>query len=497
MTGPRVETVSGVLEGAIVEAPTGMSMHRFLGVPYAAPPVGQRRWARPIPPAPWADVRVADQFGPAAPQSRSLPAALPSFHPAATSEDCLTLNVWTPELTGDRPMMVWIHGGAFTTGGSSQPVYDGARLAAEHDVVVVTLNYRLGALGFLSLNDATPEGEVVANAGLHDQLAALAWVRAHAAAIGGNPAAITVFGESAGAGSILHLVSATGSAPPFARAIAQSGEPRTIDPDAAQAVAASFAAAVGVDRPDTAHLRDVPIEALLDAQDRVALELVTKIGAMPFAPTVDGGLLDRDVGSAVEAGHGTSVDLLLGTTRDELRLFPDPATATMDEARLRRRVTRLMPDADPTAAIDAYRAALPGRATSGEVWDAVRTATMMRIPNLRIAESRAARGAPAFVYRFDWAAPGLGAAHAVDIPFTFGTFDREGWGDAVGHDPDAETLGLNLRAAWAGFARNGVPDTGALGTWPRYEPPRRATMLLGRQAGVVDDPDSPVRHHHR
>src|SRR5450759_4177710 len=200
--------------------------------------------------------------------------------------------------------------------------------------------------------------------------------------------------------------------------------------DEAKAVAAAFAAVVGVDRADTAHLRDVPVEAVLDAQDRVALELVAKIGAMPFAPSVDGGLLDCDVKAGVEAGRGTSIDLLLGTTRHELRLFPDPAVATMDEARLRRRVSRVMPHADPTAAIAAYRAALPGDVTSGEIWDAVRTDVMMRIPNLRVAEGRAVSGVPAFVYRFDWTAPGLGAAHAVDIPFTFGTFDREGWGDA-------------------------------------------------------------------
>ena len=495
MTGPRVETASGVVEGAIVEAPGGAPMHRFLGVPYAAPPVGSRRWARPLPPAPWPDVRPADTFGPAAPQLPSLAASLPPFRPPATAEDCLTLNVWTPALTGDRPVMVWVHGGAFTTGGSVQPVYDGARLAAEHDLVLVTVNYRLGALGFLTPDDATPDGDVVANAGLHDQLAALRWVREHAAALGGNPAAITVFGESAGAGSILHLMAATAD-PPFRRAIAQSGEPKTIDPDQARAVATAFAAAVGVDQPDTAHLRDVPLRALLDAQDRIALDFLATIGAMPFAPTVDGGLLDRDVRAAFDAGRGASVDLLLGTTRDELRLFPDPAATTMDEARLQRRVSRLMPDTDPVAAIGAYRATLPAAATAGDVWDAVRTDTMMRIPNLRVAESRAARGVPAFVYRFDWAAPSLGAAHAVDIPFTFGTFDRDGWGAAVGHDRDAEALGVNLRAAWAGFARNAVPGIEAVGPWPRYESPRRATMLLGREAGAVDDPDGPVRRHH-
>lgn len=496
MTPPRVETVSGTLEGAVVDAPVaGVRLLRFLGVPYAAPPVGARRWTRPIPPTPSRGVRRADTFGPPAPQRAGLASPLPSFSPAITAEDCLTLNVWTPELGGRRPVMVWIHGGAFTTGGSSQAVYDGARLAAEHDVVIVTLNYRLGALGFLHLGDVGPDTDVVANAGLHDQLAALRWVRHHAAALGGDPGTVTVFGESAGAGSILHLVSAAGDEPGFRRAIAQSGEPRTLDPDQASATAGAFAAAVGVDRPDAALLRDVPVDALLDAQDQIFLERFAATGTMPFAPAVDGDLLDQDVQAAFRAGRGTATDLLLGTTRNELRLFPDPTGATLDDARLKRRVHRLLPAADPATVIAAYRTELPAAATCGDVWDAVRTGALMRIPNLRVAEARAATGAAAFVYRFDWAAPGLGAAHAVDLPFTFGTFDEEGWGDAVGYDRDADTLGRDLRAAWVSFARHGTPDTDALGPWPRYEPPDRATMRLGRDSGIVDDPDRLVRIH--
>ena len=205
MTAPRVETQGGTLEGTTARDAPASPVHRFLGIPYAAAPTGPRRWTRPVPAPPWTGVRRAEPFGPTAPQHPGLPSPLPAFHPAATAEDCLTLNVWTPAITGRRPVMVWIHGGAFTTGGSSQPVYDAARLAAEQDVVVVTINYRLGALGFLALDDATPGNDVVANPGLHDQLAALTWVRDHAPGFGGDPRALTVFGESAGAGSILHL----------------------------------------------------------------------------------------------------------------------------------------------------------------------------------------------------------------------------------------------------------------------------------------------------
>ena len=168
-------------------APDGSAVLRFLGIPYAASPAGLHRWVRPSPPPAWPGVRSARAFGPSAPQGPGLSSPLPAFRAGTTGEDCLTLNVWSPTLTGRRPIMVWIHGGAFTTGGSSQPVFDGARLAAEADAVIVTINYRLGALGFLCPDDAGPTSDAVGNAGLHDQLAALAWVRTHAAALGGDP----------------------------------------------------------------------------------------------------------------------------------------------------------------------------------------------------------------------------------------------------------------------------------------------------------------------
>ena len=233
-----VEVGGGRLEGARVAAPDGTPIDRYLGIPYAAPPVGERRWRPPAPAPSWNGVRRAVAFGPAAPQGDPLPAPLPGFLADATglSEDCLTLNIWTAA-TGDaagdaaeaQPVLVWIHGGAFISGGTSQPVYDGARLAAETGAVVVTVNYRLGALGFMALDD---DGAAT-NCGLLDQLAALRWVRENAGAFGGDTERVTVFGESAGAGAILQLAVSPQRGDAFRRAIIQSCEPKVLTADAA------------------------------------------------------------------------------------------------------------------------------------------------------------------------------------------------------------------------------------------------------------------------
>ena len=279
---------------------------------------------------------------------------------------------------------------------------------------------------------------------------------------------------------------------PFRAAIAQSGEAHTLTREDGAAVAAELARSLDVSRADAASLAAVPVGPLLAAQDQIVGTRMAATGVMPFAPAVDGELLDTDVLDAVTRGRGGDVTLVVGTTRDELRLFPDPTAAGLDDERLRRRAARLVPASDPADVAAAYRSRLGAAATNGDVWEALRTDARMRIPNLRLADARDGADAPTFVYRFDWAAPGLGAAHAVDVPFTFGTFDREGWGDVVGHGPDAEVLGATLRSAWAGVARHGTPSRPEL-TWPPYRVARRHTMLLDRACRVVEDPEHDVR----
>jgi para-nitrobenzyl esterase len=497
MSGPVLETAAGVLQGAHVTAPDGTPVHRYLGVPYAAPPVGALRWRPPEPVTPWTGVRPALAFGPGAPQAVALDSPLPGFlaDAAGTSEDCLSLNVWAPVDDGGggaRPVLVWIPGGAFMSGGSAQPVYDAARLAAEAGAVVVTINYRLGALGFMALG-----GDAATNCGMRDQFAALAWVRANAVALGGDPDRITVFGESAGAGSVLQLLASPRRGDAFRRAVIQSCQPKVLAPEQAEVVTKAFLGHLGLDgsdvlRPDLARLRALPVEAILDAQGAAFMATMFATDMMPFHPIDDGDVVDGAPVDALRAGRGREVDLVIGTTADELRLFEDPGSATLERDELVRRVARQIGADAPVAAddaVDRYLDALGAGATPGDVWERVRTDTMMRVPSLRVAEAQAAHNPNTFVYRFDWRSPRIGAAHATDIPFTFGTFDREDWDAAVGADKRAEGLGVNLRAAWAAFAHAGDPSHAGIGAWPRYDTDRRATMIFDVECRVATDVD--------
>ncbi|MCJ7672229.1 MAG: carboxylesterase family protein [Acidimicrobiia bacterium] len=503
MTAPTVAVTAGRIEGSSVGGSTGRApgegrVLRFLGVPYAAAPVGDLRWRAPQACVSWAGTRRALEFAPVAPQRAALESRLPGFRPdQPTGEDCLALNVWTPGLDGDRPVLVWFPGGAYLSGGTAQPVYDGAALAAQGNAVVVTVGYRLGALGFLAPVQGDGRGDAVANCGLRDQLAALAWIHEHASAFGGDPGRITVMGESAGAGSILHLLASPIASGAFGRAIVQSGEPRTLGGNAAQDVASVFARHLGLDRSDIEALRVVPVGALLDAQDATQLEVLGRVGPMPFAPMLDGEVCDTEIVDALRGGRSADVDLVIGTTRDELALFPDPRADALDDTRLARRVAHLLAGrGDPEAAVATYRTEQErdGRAvTNGAVWDAVRTDAMMRVPALGVADSHSAAGGSTWVYRFDWEAPGLGAAHGVDLPFTFATFDREGWGTVVGSDDRAEALGVAWREAWLGFAAVGDPGNRTF-PWPRHDVATRPTRLFGPDGPtLVDDPAGAIR----
>jgi para-nitrobenzyl esterase len=496
VSAPVVETASGRIEGDRIEGADGVPLLRFLGVPYAAPPVGDRRWRAPRPPTPWTGTRAAHAFGPAAPQAAGVASRLPSFSVEPWAEDCLTLNVWTPATSGARPVLVWLHGGAYLGGGSAMGAFDGARLAAEGDVVVVTVNYRLGALGYLRV---VPDVDAAdANCGLRDQAAALEWVAAHAASFGGDPANVTVFGESAGAGSVLHLCVAT-RRPPFRRAIVQSGEPRTLTTDLADRVRHAFLGALDVD-PKAADaivsLRARPVDALLAAQDTVVAELAIPTGMMPFHPTYDDELIDVDPITGFGAERVADVDLLIGNCRDELSLWRDPRARNLDDARLLDMLGRLAGGrVDPARILAAYRDAQPDR-SAGEIWEAARTDAVLRIPALRVADAQVAAGGRAFVYRFDWEAPEIGAAHAVDVPFTFGTFDRDGWAAAVGADvrpDDAERLGRVMRDAWRAFAATGDPSHPGIPGWPAHDPVARPTLLLDEDPRVTLDPAAAAR----
>jgi para-nitrobenzyl esterase len=486
-------TTSGPVKGTSVETADG-TVAAFLGVPFAAPPVGDLRWRAPQPPAPWHEPLDATRFGPSAPQPSGGPldGLVPGMGVAEIDEDCLTLNVWTPGVDADsRPVLVWIHGGGFTIGGSALETYDGSLLAAREDVVVVSCNYRVGALGFMVIDHPDTQG----NCGILDQVAALTWVRDNITAFGGDPGRVAVFGESAGAGSILSLLSTTRSEGLFRAAIVQSGATDLVlTREKALAVTDAFATAAGVGARDIDALRALPVEEVIAAQASASQAVFATVGMMAFHPTVDGEVMAHDWLGAAKAGLSRNVALVIGTTHDEMLLFAsyDPAAASLDDGGLQARFARMHPD--PAALVDAYRAVEPDAAAPA-VWGASTTDTAMWLPALRVAEAHAAHQPDTWMYRFDWPAadPALGACHGIDIPFPFDTIDRAGWDEFVARPAEAHALARAEQAAWAAVARTGAPATDALPTWPRFDAMRRATMILDAAPHVEDDPRGPVR----
>ncbi|CUW25391.1 carboxylesterase/lipase family protein [Streptomyces reticuli] len=469
----------------------------FRGIPYAAPPFGPRRLRPPQPPQPWDGVRDAFVPGAAAPQPGYLPVMAGLLEEAASpGEDCLNLDVWTPDpgRSGGRlPVMVWIHGGAFRNGSGSLPSYDGARLAAD-GVVCVTLNYRLGAEGFLLLPDGT------SNLGLLDQIAALKWVRENIAGFGGDPDNVTVFGQSAGAISITALMTMPRARGLFRRAITQSGAGHHSHPeDIARRVTERLAALAGAE-PTREGLAAVPPDRLMAAEGALGREIAEAAdpglwgesagGGTTVLPVVDGDTLPLRPIDALAAGAGRDIDLLTGTTSDEFRLFLVPlgiGPRITDEV-----LTGFLAGLglDPAEARRVYTAAHPG-ATPGDLLSAALSDHAYRIPALRVAECRAAYGADTYVYEFARPSPALdgalGACHMAEIGFVFGNLS----GPLTGPDAPRQLSDL-MRGAWTSFARTGRPGSPSgsasagdgLPPWPPYAG-RESVLRLGDGAPRV------------
>ena len=497
---PEVETGSGRVRGR--SAP---GLQVFLGVPYARAPVGARRLRPPEPPEPWTGVRRAQGAAPAAPQKPGLVSRLLGASVDRYSEDCLYLNVWTPALDGARrPVLVWLHGGGFTTGSGSLGLYDGARLARRGDVVVVTLNYRLGALGYLALPTAAEEeGGSLGNLGLRDQVEALRWVRDHIALFGGDPGNVTLFGESAGAMSVGTLLATPPAHGLFDRAVLQSGAGDNVyDRETAGRVAETFMKELGLAPGDLPGLRAASVEAILEAQERSLGALARDVPGLAFQPVVDGDLLPQRPLVAVRAGAGAAVPMLIGTNRDEWKLYglADDRLKTLDAAALLRRCARNIPGADADGrsraerVVEAYRKARQGRASvePRDLWCAIESDRNFRHPAMQLAEAHACRQSDTYAYLFTWESPALGGAlgscHALDVPFVFGCVRDGAIPKFVGDGPAVGALSERMQDAWLAFARSGRPGHPALGDWPSYAANRRATMILGESCGVEDAP---------
>jgi para-nitrobenzyl esterase len=492
--GPIVETASGKLEGREEDG-----VQSFLGIAYAAPPLGRLRFAPPEPIAPWAGIRSAVAPGFACPQPASL---LPGMSPGPQNEDCLFLNVYTPRADGGRrPVLFWIHGGGFTTGSGSQAIYDGARLARRGDVVVVTIHYRLGALGFLapraaelSLDGATD------NAGLLDQVAALAWVHENIARFGGDPGQVTIFGESAGGMSVSTLLATPAARGLFHRAIAQSGSAQaTQDGEKAARVTHQVVAELGLDRARAAALRDIPAADLVAAQIR-ATEKLQRDMFLVFAPVVDPATVPVAPARAVADGAAAAIPLMTGTTLDEWRLFTfaAPGHRSLDADVLRKRIAhrlRLIGRGDVDEMLALYRAGRP-KAAPWELFDAIETDRHFRVPAIRLAEAQRRHQPETYLYLFAWPSPAarglLGACHAIELPFVFGTLDAPHMQRFSGSGPAAEALSLRTMDSWIAFAREGRPSHDG-NAWPAYGETHRHTMVLDADSSLASDPAAAER----
>ncbi len=458
----------------------GRGVIRFRGIPYAT----AQRFGQPIPAPPWAGTRDATRHGPIPPQPQSRLRAAMGDIDRPQDEDCLTLTLATPAIDGARrPVLVFLHGGAYWTGAGSLDWYDGGTLAAENGCVVVGVNYRLGALGFLAHPDVSP-----GNLGIADMVTALRWVATHIASFGGDPDNVTVIGQSAGAHAIMVLLTETASDGLFHRAVLMSTPPSlaTKTTQAAAQDAVFLADKLGT---TPGGLAQVPVPGLIDAGlQRARTNARFADATPPFIPVSD-AFADPDsfIAAAARAAASRGIALIIGTTREEMHAFfaPDPAMATPDPALVAATFARLAGDA---AAIEAYRARRPGATTRDLLGDLV-TDDMFLRPSIGLADAVTASGGRVHLYQFDWAAPAnpFMACHCIDLPFLFGNF--EAWTDArmlAGADPaQLATLSAAFRAALAAFARDGDPTSPGL-RWPPYRAPSRITMAYGaviRQLG--------------
>lgn len=494
--GPVVETRAGRVLGRLEE-----SVVVFKGLRYGETTAGAGRFRPPQPVRPWSGVYEATSFGPKAPQPARFGAPMTGAEGApGQSEDCLRLNIWTPAVSGPgRPVMVWLHGGGFSNGSGGAPEFDGAHLARNHDVVVVTLNHRLGALGFLYLDQLTGELVPTANLGLLDVAAALAWVRDNIAAFGGDPGCITLFGESGGGRKV-----ATFSAMPigqglYQRLIIQSGPAtRQLTPERATAYADAFLRVLGVG-PDLTTLQAIPVDAILRAQVAVQpppdmpLDNVIK----GFAPVVDGRTLPHDAYSETAPALSAGVPMLIGCNRwEQAAMDRDPAIwdRTLGWDELTRRLQTILRGRTNTA-LEFYRRDYP-KLDPAELFLRIDTDRSYWVNSVRIAELRAAEGrAATFMYRLDWETPVEGGRlktpHGLDVPLVFDTVEARRDFEGPGEAPLA--IAHRMSAAWTAFARTGAPEDPLIPTWPPYAPPKRATMVIDTDWRLLDDPDSAER----
>ncbi|OBA75002.1 carboxylesterase [Mycobacterium sp. 1554424.7] len=493
-----VETTHGPIRGA-----DDGDVRTWKGIRYAAPPVGDLRFRRPEPPQRWAEVADATSYGPACPQP-TFP-NMPLELGAPQGEDCLRLNVFAPAGTapGDaKPVMVWLHGGAYVLGSASQPLYEGHRLVTGGDVLVVTVNYRLGALGFLDLSSFnTARRRFDSNIGLHDVLAALRWVRDNIAAFGGDPERVTLFGESAGAGIVTTLLATPAAEGLFAGAIAQSSPATSVyDRERAERVAVSFLDKL---RIDPAALPDAPIEAILAASQEVFEEVpVRNPGLLAFVPIVDGDLLRDYPVKLAQEGRSHPVPLIIGTNKHEAALFRLMRSPLMPITP--RAITSMFTQ----IAAEQPDLQLPSQEQIVSAYSGLRrrarflsiaTDVGFRMPSVWLAEGHS-HVAPVYLYRFDYSTPLfklllVNAAHATELPYIWGNLGAPKDPTLkLGGAKTAKAVSKRVRTRWVNFATHGKPAApDGEPHWTPYQEADRACLVIDKRDRVASDLDAPIR----
>jgi para-nitrobenzyl esterase len=490
--GSVVETTTGKVRGA-----RQAGVHSFKGVPYAASTAGAARFMPPRPALSWTGVRDCLELGHRAPQ------LLSAFHGVVPhevevmdrnepmGEDCLVLNVWTPRVgrRQRRPVMLWLHGGGYTSGSGGFVIYDGTRLAEKHDVVVVTVNHRLNALGYLYLGGFNAERYAASgNVGNLDIVAALTWVRDNIDAFGGDPHNVTIFGQSGGGGKVSALMAMPSARGLFHRAIVQSGAAvKGMTREAASANAERFLKQLQLTPSQLDRLESLPFEQLVNATQ--------PSGAPPvaFGPVVDGQTLPGDPFDPVAPALSAQVPLLIGTVETEVTFFPNQLLDPIDDQQLRthlKQVVRKASDAQIEQLIAAYRAGRP-QASNTDLYLIIASDATFRAGVATEAERKAAQGqAPVYQYYFTWRSPvregKLRSFHTLEIPFVFDNVD--GGRAMTGTGSDRYALATRMSDAWVAFARSGDPNHPGLPHWAPFDTRTRATMVLNDECRLVNDP---------
>ncbi len=489
--------VARTAQGRVSGVRDELGVLAFKGIPYARPPLGDLRFRPAAPPEAWHGIRDGSRFGPICPQPITPLEHFLGIAGEQMSEDCCHLNIWTPSLEGSRSVMVWFHGGLFLNGSGSVALYDGARLAAKQDVVVVTCNYRLGALGYTDLSSfGGSDYDGSGNAGLSDQIAVLRWVSENIGHFGGDPGSVCAFGESAGAISIASMFGSKAAKGLFARAILQSAAPvGTRSSRQAAGHAAELAGSAGLENTDVMALTKLSVTQLLDAQTQL---LAKAFPAFPFGPVIDQALIQSDPEAALGLGAFSGGELMVGANAQEARLFNlvYPELMQLAEGENPAIKAEGLFGVAGDCPWESYRTTMEN-ATDKERWESCLTDGLFHLPAQRLLDAHASVGGRCFGYLFSWPSPAfggaLGAYHGLEVPFPFGNLHCPAASAMTGASPDATALAEHMSRAWGSFAKSGAPLGPDGVSWPPWDPPERLAMEISGGWSLTPDPFGTAR----